>query len=68
MTMPKNNVLHVGWHKNHDENKCRRAGVGSSLKCDRPPELVILGYKGIKITLAYLRLIPFYQHICYPAN
>jgi len=41
---PKNNVPHAGWHKKHDRKNNRRAGVWSSLKCERPPELVILGY------------------------
>jgi len=29
---PKSNVLQAGWHKNHDENKCRRVGVVSEQK------------------------------------
>jgi hypothetical protein len=39
-------VPHAGWYKKHDRKNNRRAGVGSNLKCDRPPELVILGYGG----------------------
>jgi hypothetical protein len=43
----KDNVLHERWHKNHDKNKCRRAGVGNRQNLVWPPELVNFACVGL---------------------
>ena len=50
----KDNVLHClsrlcgkRWHKNHDKNKCRRAGVGNRQNLVWPPELVNFACGGV---------------------